>query len=414
MGRRFAAMLAMVLTLSLALSGCGGAGTSKNSSGSGSGTGAAPVLTLGAAISMSGNLVKEGGYLKAGYEIWKEKVNAAGGIQIGDKKYKVEIKYYDDKSDTETSVKLTEKLITEDGIKLILGPFSSGITSATAAVAEKYQAITMSTGNSNAIYSRGFKYIFGIYPLASNQGHPIMELAKAKGLKTVAIVTPDDLWAKTVAEGAKSKAESLGLEVVYFQSYPKGSNDLSSVVNQVKGKNPDLLFGTGYLNEITLMTKQMKELQLNPKMVALAAATTFPDYLQGLGKDANGVIGVDWWTPATNYKGGLWVDAADFAKEFHDKYNYPATYQSAAGAAAGELLRLALERAGSTEVDKVRSALLALDTEIFFGKFKFDQTGANVSGTGAAVQIVNGEYKVVYPDQVKQQDVLLPKPVWGQ
>lgn len=408
-------IVALLLSLALLLGGCGKTGgTSTAGPGADQNPGSQPTLTLGAAISMSGSLVKEGGYLRDGYELWKEKVNAAGGIQIGGQKYKVDIKYYDDKSDTETSVKLTEKLITEDNVKILLGPFGSGITNATAAVGEKYKALTIAAmANSDAIYRRGFKYIFSILPLASTQARPALELAKDKGLTTVAIVTPDDLWPKTVAEGAKSLAEGMGLQVVYFQAYPKGASDLSSVINQIKAKNPDVLVGTGYLNEITLMTRQMKELQLNPKIVAFSGATTYVDYAKGLGKDADGVMGLDWWTPATNWKGGLWPDAATYAKEFEAKYKYPAQYTSAAGSAAGEVLRLALEKAGGVEPEQVRQALLQLDTEIFFGRYKFDDRGTNTSGSAAAVQIQDGQYRVVYPKAVQETQPIFPKRPWG-
>ena len=89
-------------------------------------------LVLGAAVSKSGALAKEGGNLRDGYELWKDKVNAAGGIKIEGVPYKVEINYLDDRSEANTSVKLVEKFITEDKLMIILGPFGSGITNATS------------------------------------------------------------------------------------------------------------------------------------------------------------------------------------------------------------------------------------------------------------------------------------------
>ncbi len=372
-------------------------------------------LKLGAAISMSGGLVKEGGYLKDGYELWKDKVNAAGGLKIGGKSYKIDIKYYDDKSDAETAVKLVDKLVTEDGIKFILGPMGSGISNATSAAGEKYKVLSLlAMANADSIYQRGFKYTFGILPLASSQARPALELTKAKGAKTVAIVTPDDLWPRTVAEGAQKLAKEIGLEVVYFEAYPKGANDLSTMINQMKAKNPDSVVGTGYINELILMTRQMKELQFNPKVVTFSGATTFPDYVSSLGKDTDGVLGLDWWTPTIKWKGGLFGDATNYAKEFKAKFNYEPGYNMSASSAMGEILGMAMEKAGSLEVEKVREALLQIDTEIFFGKVKFDERGANVKGSSAARQIVDGKFIVVWPQEVKEADAIFPKPNWGQ
>jgi branched-chain amino acid transport system substrate-binding protein len=371
-------------------------------------------LVLGAAVSKSGALAKEGGNLRDGYELWKDKVNAAGGIKIAGVSHKVEINYLDDRSEANTSVKLVEKFITEDKLMIILGPFGSGITNATSAIGERYKALTIaSMANSDSIYKQGFKYTFGILPLASSQARPVLELAKDKGMKTIAIVPPDDLWPLTVAEGAKTMAERLGLQVVYFQPYPKGTNDLSSVINQIKAKSPDVMLGTGYLNEIALMTRQMKELKFNPKVVCFSGATTYPDYIKGLGKDTNGVFGLDWWTARTNWKGGLWKDAAEYGQEFEKRYSYPVQYISAAASAAGEVLRLALEKAGTTSPDKVREALLGLDTEIFFGQFKFDERGANVKGSSVAVQIVDGKTIVTWPKVLAEREPIIPKPGWG-
>ena len=83
------------------------------------------VLKLGASVGITGRLAKEGGYVKDGYTLWMEEVNKKGGIKVGNDRYKVEIVFYDDKSDPQTGAKLTEKLITEDKVKFILGPLEA-------------------------------------------------------------------------------------------------------------------------------------------------------------------------------------------------------------------------------------------------------------------------------------------------
>ena len=92
-----------------------------------------PVLKIGVSVSQTGATANLGSNLKDGYAFWMDRVNELGGIQVGDKKYLVELVYYDDASDAETSVKLTEKLITDDEVSFLFGPFGSGTTNATSA-----------------------------------------------------------------------------------------------------------------------------------------------------------------------------------------------------------------------------------------------------------------------------------------
>ena len=136
--------------------------------GVGSALSAEKVLKLGASVCITGRLAKEGGYVKDGYTLWMEEVNKKGGIKVGNDRYKVEIVFYDDKSDPQTGAKLTEKLITEDKVKFILGPYGSGITLATSAIGEKYKVLTVACqANAVNIYERGFKYIISILPPAT-------------------------------------------------------------------------------------------------------------------------------------------------------------------------------------------------------------------------------------------------------
>ena len=101
------------------------------------------VIKIGASVSMTGAQSRFGNMVKNGYELWKDAVNEKGGITVGATKYKVAITYYDDQSDPQVSAKLTEKLITEEKVQFLLGPYSSGITLATSAIAEKYNMINM-------------------------------------------------------------------------------------------------------------------------------------------------------------------------------------------------------------------------------------------------------------------------------
>jgi len=218
------------------------------------------VLKLGASVGMTGRLAKEGGYVKDGYTLWMEMVNAKGGIKVGNDNYKVEIVFYDDKSDPQTGAKLTEKLITEDKVKFILGPFGSGITLATSAIGEKYKVLTVACqANALNIYERGFKYIISILPPATYYLRPVIDLSQKvnPAVKTAAVIWADDAFPEYCGKGAASYAKEKGLQVVYEGKYPKDVKDLSSILLEAKNKKPDMLLGGTYFNDGLLITKQM-------------------------------------------------------------------------------------------------------------------------------------------------------------
>ena len=195
--------------------------------------GADNVLRIGAAVSLSGAFAKLGVETKAGYEIWKDVVNKAGGINVGNKKYKVEIIYYDDKSDAQTAAKLTEKLITEDKVKILFGPYSSGITDATATIAERYKVITLgSSAYGDVLYDKGRKYLFCPASRASTEYRNMLQMIKEMdpSLKRLAILTADNVAALGWADGGQKHAKELGFEVVAYEKYPLPINDLSSAI----------------------------------------------------------------------------------------------------------------------------------------------------------------------------------------
>jgi len=117
----------------------------------------AGTITLGAAVSETGNFAREGKDTRQGYDTWLDWVNNEyGGIKVGDDRYNVEIVYYDDEGDPDTAANLVERLITEDEVDFLLGPYSSGLTMSTSAIAEKYGMIMVEgNGASESIFERG-------------------------------------------------------------------------------------------------------------------------------------------------------------------------------------------------------------------------------------------------------------------
>jgi branched-chain amino acid transport system substrate-binding protein len=371
------------------------------------------VLKLGAAVSFTGKYAKEGELLRRGYELWKEKVNSMGGIKIGNKRYKVEIIYYDDQSDPKTTAKLVEKLIVEDGVRFILGPYGSAQVFAAAGIVEKHGALMVQGGGaSSKIYQQGYRYIFGVFNTAPDYGKNLIDLAVSlkPRPKTVAIIYEKDIFSEDAARGALERAKEKGLKVVLFESYPKGAQDLSSLMIKIRAKKPDVVIGAGHFRDSVLVVKQLKQFKINPKFVGLTVGPPVPAFVKALGKDAEYIFGPVQWSKAFNYRDPLFGSTRGYIEAYRKKYGEDPEYHSAGGTAAALVLQMALERAGTLEVDRVREELLRMKVETFYGVIGFDETGKIVTKPMAVVQIQGGRPVTVYP--FKEAEPVYPKPAW--
>ncbi|MDI6762307.1 MAG: amino acid ABC transporter substrate-binding protein [Thermodesulfobacteriota bacterium] len=372
-------------------------------------------VRIGAAVSMTGRLAKEGSLVKKGYETWTEWVNGRGGINVGGKLHKVEMIYYDDKADATTSAKLTEKLITEDKVNLILGPYSSGIAAATSAIGEKYGYVTIApVANGDFVYERGFKYLFSVLSMATQDLVPVAELAvkQIPKPKTFAAVVLDHVFTLPAIDGVKKKSLESGLQEVYYGKFPVNTSDFSGILTTIKGKDPDLLYFGGFFPDAVSFYRQAKELNVNAKLYTTTGTAGHPDWLSVMKKDGEYVLAQVPWHQDMPYKGPFFTSASfnDFWKK---KYGEEADYFSACGFVSGILMQLAIEKAGSLDQTKIRDVLRAIDVETFFGKFKFDEKGKNIAHRMGIIQVQSGKQVLIDPPQPGAK-ILYPAPSWKE
>ncbi len=377
--------------------------------------GAPDRIVLGASISMTGKFAREGGELKGGYDFWRNWVNARGGIDVGGKKYKVDIIYYDDKSDTMTAAKLTERLITEDKVNFLLAPYSSGIAFATSAIGERYHYITIaSAANSDALYERGYKYLFSVLAPASKDFNGVADLLSRQrpAPKTIAVLSLDSLLTILSTEGVRKHAKTLGMQEVYYAKFPAKTSDFSAMLTVIKAKNPDAIFFGGYFEDSVPFLKQCKELNVNPKAYAFLTAPQFEDWTKILGKDGDYVFSVMYWARAANWR-GPYFSVKSFEETYKKQTGIPATLYNAQGAVCGLLLQIAIEKAGSIDQEKVRETLRSMDVTTYFEPVKWDEKGENTKGRVATLQVQQGKVVSVDPPDPGAK-VIYPTPPWNK
>src|SRR5512146_1157483 len=353
------AMTLLAFVVPATLAACG-----STSAGGGSDT-----LVFGAPVSLTGSLSHEGTDTLNGYNLWADQVNAKGGIKVGDKTYKVKIKYYDDGSSAQKSAQLTKQLITSDKVNFMLGPYGSAATLTDEVIAQQYQMpMVEGNGAAQAIFAKNNPYIFGVLSPSPEYAGAMIKaaLSVANPPKTIAIINANDSFSTEVATAAKSLAQSSGMDVVYTQSYPANATDLSGVLTQIKtaahGSVPDMIVGSGHEGEALTTMKQAKQLGINPKLWAFTVGPALPDFATTLSGDANYVIGSSQWTPQVKYQGqDIFGTAQKFEELYKAKYGTEPSYQAAESAACGVAYQFALQKAGSIDPKKVRDALAGLD-----------------------------------------------------
>jgi len=373
------------------------------------------VVRLGCSISLTGKLTYEGKATRDGYEFYKALINKKGGLNIGGKRYKVDIKYYDDESEVQTCTKLVEKLITEDKIDFILGPYGSGPSFAASAITEKYKKVTiLPLAATPEVYERGFKYIFGMIATAEMYYKDLFYLVTQQNPKpkTVAVLWKNDLANKGQADPIPQLCKDNGLALIYNEKFSAGASDFSAELTVIKSKNPDIFGFLSQLEQFIMGGKQIKDMKINAKLVFTGISAPQADLVKSLGKDAEYIVGPTHWFRTFKYKDSLFGDSPNFVKEFKQMFGYEPEYHSVAATAGIQTLGIALEKAGVLDVEKVRNALATMNVNTFWGSIQFDEKGKIKGRTMPVGQILNGQFTLVYPPELAEAKLVWPKPAW--
>jgi len=393
-------VLALSAAVALAAAGCGSKGAAPAGGG---GSAAGGTLTIGAPLSLTGSLAREGILTKEGYEVCQSVVNKKGGVPVsGGQKLKLNIVYQDDTSKPDTAGQLVDQF-NDKGTKLILGPYGSATTEAAAAVIERNgQVMVDSAGADNKIFEKGYKRTFAVLSPASKYAGSIVdaiaEMAQPKP-KTMAFLSADDGFSKTVTKYGVQEAQKQGFQVVGTEYFPSGASDVSSALTKIKSKSPDVIIGSVHLVEGVAIVKQAKELGVVPAGgFGETVAPPTPDFAKALGPLAENVLGSSQWTPQTSGSDQWFGSAKDYVATFKAAYGgRTPEYHNAEATAACLALVMGVSKAGGTDPNKVRDAIAGLNTPSFFGPIAFDASGQNVTKKMAVIQVQGGKPVTVWP-----------------
>jgi branched-chain amino acid transport system substrate-binding protein len=342
------------------------------------------------------------------YLLWAEQQNAAGGLNVKGSKRPIELISSDDRSDVETCVRTYEKLMGSDKVDLVLPPWGSNANFAVAPLANRFQYPFLApTALSRRLVEMKLPYFFLLLQQPKPMMDALVEMLKANGAKSVAVIYVDDLFGLENYAALKVALQGSGINLVEDKSYPLGVKDLGPVLRGIKDKNPDAFVGLTYPPDTILASRQSKEIGFNPKFFYASVGTAFQLYRNVMQAGAEGVLGMGSWNAKRNAAAKAYFDA--HVKKF-GAAKEPDRWASGHAWAGLEILTAAVAKVG---LDKkaIRDFVAAGTHKTIVGDIKFAGS-ENVGVPGSVGQWQKGEFEVVWPKAMATAALNAAKPAW--
>ena len=299
------------------------------------------------------------------YELWKDEVNAAGGLDVGGERRPIEFISYDDQSDPANAVKIYEKLITNDKVDLLLAPWGTPFHFAVAGVLDRYK-----------------------FPMVGNSAASVQ--------------------LREIKEYLMPVLEREGIEVLVDEAYPPGVKDMTAMLLKVKNANPDAVLSLSYPSDSVLYTMTAREIGIAAKFQLVLIGPTIDFFGQMFGPAADGLITVGHWSPHQK----AWPRAKPFFDAYVAKFNTRPDYlDSALAYMSVEILEQAVAKAG-LDKEALRQTIASTTFDTINGPVRFDGV-QNATTPTMFLQIQAGEAQIIWPPDQATANVI-PKPAWPE
>ncbi|GAB2445729.1 amino acid ABC transporter substrate-binding protein [Nocardioides hungaricus] len=406
--RSLAAASGLALVATLSACGLGSGGDS-----SGGGGGGGDEIVIGISLPLTGDFSEPGKAVQRGYEAWAGYVNDNGGL-LGKQ---VRLIVLDDQSSADRVSADYEKLINQDKVDLVFGPFSTRLVIPAAQVAKDYGFLFVEpAGAAEEVFQQGFDNLFYAAPAVANDHYnrlaeKILSLPPDQRPKTAAYASMDDPFAQGTAYGLKDKLEAGGVKTVADEVYPPNTTDFSSIAAKIAASKADLVVGgTQYQDAVNLIVA-LQQLDYQPAMAAFSTAPTNPEFSKAIGAKTEGILSPTGYTPAAKYP-----ENVAFVKYFTDKYGEAPNEDAANAWTTGEVVADAVENANCADpsqecqqqlIDYLRKA--TVDTVV--GPLSWDAQGRPQSAH-LIQQYVDGKIRIVLPEDQAEAPFMPVKPKW--
>lgn len=363
------------------------------------------VVKIGAVLPLSGVFADSGKDVKRAYDLYQKEINADGGIKsLGGAK--LEFVYMDAQSRPEVSRAAAERLASEKDVSALIGPVYSPLAVTMSEVAEKDKIPFMiDTAIADSLTEKGYKYVFRTGPRSKDFATAICSyvIEKLKP-KNVALIYADTNSYQSVMKTVVEKLKAANMPIVLDEAYAVNTTNFDPLIQKIKRFQPEVVIGAGYDNDAILFARTIAEQNVKVKAVVTAGGGySTLTFVKGAGKTAEGYATAAVW--AVDDKAS--PVSPKFIKSFKDAYGAVPNQLDANAYAAAIMLVDAIKQAGSTNRDKIRDALRAVNAWTPIGKISFDKNGQGLK-SARIVQVQDGKFVTVWPDALATKKFVYP------
>lgn len=354
-------------------------------------------VRVGFSISRTGIFAKGAQSQMTAYELWRDQVNARGGLNVAGTKRPVKFVWYDDESNPSKIGPIYEKLINNDKVDLLLAPYSTPNHLAVAGVVEKYKfPLIGNTAASVALRKVNPGYIWFVtsaYP--DRIAADLVALAKENGVKSAAVIGNVLPFAQENRQFLLPALKKAGIAVKVDEKYPPNISDMTTILTKIKNAKVDAVIALSYPADSFLYMKQAKEIGIKAPIQFLLVGPTIPVFAKAFGSGADGIVTIGHWSPHQK--------AWPRAKAFHDAYKArfkvaPDALDSALAYMSLEILEQAVAKAGLNRA-KLRKAIADGSFQTINGPVRFKGISNTVTPS-ALLQLQKGEVHIIWPKSV--------------
>lgn len=363
-------------------------------------------LIVGVGLPRTGALADFGADYAKALELWRDEINAAGGL-VG---RAVELRVIDDRSDGAGAGRVYEQLIGEHKAEVLIGPYGSAATLGAAAAAERASRVLLNAaGATRAIHNRAPRFVFQVTAPYVGYGMGPVELAAHANYRRVFIVARDDPVSREMAEAAREAALARGLRPAEIAYYRPGTEDFATEVETARALRTQAWLAFSEAREAAGLVRTFRKQDYAPPLF-FARGAADAKFIALVGQDAEFALGLAEYQPRWRTAGN-----AAFVKAFRARWGADPGFAAARAYAAAMVLGEAVRRSGGTDQEKLRAVLSTLQSETVLGGYRVDaESGEQRSARPAVVQILKGRPEVIWPGALQTAKPVLPYAEWSE
>jgi branched-chain amino acid transport system substrate-binding protein len=370
-------------------------------------------IKIGLSISLTGSYSIQGIESFEGIKLWVSETNSKSGVFLRElgATLPIELIYYDDESSVDICRTNSEKLILEDNVHLLLGPYSSSLAIAACEVAEKHNKTLWNHGGStDEILEKKFTCVINAITAASNYSYGIIDAIKnadPNAKKIAAFSAKNSGFSRRVASGAKFYAQSLGFDIREYK-FISGTKDFSAHLEDLASYEPDLILGMGRAEDDLALAEFLFESKIYSKAAGFIVAS-IKLFKDKFGRKADGILSASQWERSLQIIPDIGPTSKEFSVRFENAYAKEPDYVAAQGYNIGLIIEKCIQEVGTLDELTLRAVAKSADFKTFYGAFKTDTTGNQTGHEMVVVQWQDQEKVIVYPYNLAQNEMIYPR-----